>query len=111
MNLETSSPRRDFLRATALAGGGLVIGFLVPGARRFAMAQEATAAAPTAFVPNAFLSIAADDTITAEESAELNEIGKELGFTAGEVDAVRMDFADQLSAIQRMRRGSAGAQA
>ena len=66
MNLETSSPRRDFLRATALAGGGLVIGFLVPGARRFAMAQEATAAAPTAFVPNAFLSIAADDTITVQ---------------------------------------------
>ena len=64
MNLETSSPRRDFLRATALAGGGLVIGFLVPGARRFAMAQEATGAAPTTFVPNAFLSIAADDTIT-----------------------------------------------
>ena len=66
MNLETSSPRRDFLRATALAGGGLVIGFLVPGARRFAMAQEATAAAPTTFVPNAFLSIAADDTITVQ---------------------------------------------
>lgn len=59
----------------------------------------------------AFTVTAADDTITAEESAELNEIGKELGFTAGEVDAVRMDFADQLSAIQRMRRGSAGAQA
>ena len=54
MNLETSSPRRDFLRATALAGGGLVIGFLVPGARRFAMAQEATAAAPTTFVPSAW---------------------------------------------------------
>ena len=47
MNLETSSPRRDFLRATALAGGGLVIGFLVPGARRYAMAQESAAAAPT----------------------------------------------------------------
>ena len=59
----------------------------------------------------AFTVTAADETITAEESAELNEIGKELGFTATEVDAVRVDFADQLSAIQRMRRGSAGAQA
>jgi tellurite resistance protein len=56
----------------------------------------------------AFTVTAADDTITAEESAELNEIGKELGFSAAEVDAVRVDFADQLSAIQRMRRGAAG---
>jgi hypothetical protein len=56
----------------------------------------------------AFSVAAADDTITAEESAELNEIGKELGFTAGEVDAVRVGFADQLSAIQAMRRAAAG---
>ncbi|MBX3031641.1 MAG: TerB family tellurite resistance protein [Chloroflexi bacterium] len=46
---------------------------------------------------------AADDTITAEEVAELNQIGKELGFTAAEVDAVRLEFRDQLSAIQAMR--------
>lgn len=56
----------------------------------------------------AFTVTAADDTITAEESAELNEIGKELGFTAAEVDAVRVEFADQLSAIQLMRRGTTG---
>lgn len=56
----------------------------------------------------AFTVTAADDTITAEESAELNEIGKELGFTAAEVDAVRVDFADQLSAIQLMRRSAVG---
>jgi hypothetical protein len=56
----------------------------------------------------AFAVTAADHAITAEESAELNEIGKELGFTAGEVDAVRVDFADDLSAIQRMRRGANG---
>lgn len=54
----------------------------------------------------AFSVTAADDTITAVESAELNEIGKELGFTATEVDSVRVGFADQLSAIQRMRRGA-----
>ncbi len=47
---------------------------------------------------------AVDDTITAEESAEINEIGKELGFTPGEVDTMRMEFADKLSAIQQMRR-------
>ena len=56
----------------------------------------------------AFSVTAADDTITAEESAELNEIGKELGFTTAEVDKVRVEFADHLSAIQMMRRGTAG---
>ena len=56
----------------------------------------------------AFSVTAADHSITAEESAELNEIGKELGFTAGDVDKVRVDFADQLSAIQAMRRSAAG---
>jgi len=56
----------------------------------------------------AFSVAASDDTITAEESAELNEIGKELGFTESEVDAVRVGFADQLSAIQLMRRSAAG---
>lgn len=56
----------------------------------------------------AFTVAASDDTITAEESAELNEIGKELGFTSTEVDAVRVGFADQLSAIQAMRRTTAG---
>jgi tellurite resistance protein len=56
----------------------------------------------------AFTVTASDDTITAEESAELNEIGKELGFSAAEVDAVRVEFKDQLSAIQMMRRGTAG---
>jgi tellurite resistance protein len=56
----------------------------------------------------AFAVAASDDTITAQESAELNQIGKELGFSAGEVDAVRLGFADQLSAIQAMRRATAG---
>lgn len=55
----------------------------------------------------AFSVTASDHTITAYESAELNEIGKELGFTTSEVDAVRVEFTDQLSAIQLMRRGTA----
>ncbi|MCR6686678.1 xanthine dehydrogenase family protein molybdopterin-binding subunit [Pseudoxanthomonas sp.] len=66
MDPETSTSRRDFLRAAALAGGGLMIGFVVPGARRYAMAQESAAAAPATFVPNAFLSIGADDTVTVQ---------------------------------------------
>jgi isoquinoline 1-oxidoreductase subunit beta len=60
---ETLSSRRDFLKTTALAGGGLVIAFVVPSANRFAFAQAAETPA-TAFVPNAFLSITADDSVT-----------------------------------------------
>ena len=51
----------------------------------------------------AFALGAADDSISAEEVAELNEIGKELGFRADEVDIVRNEFRDQLAAIQAMR--------
>ncbi len=51
----------------------------------------------------AFAVGAADDSITAAEVAELNQIGKELGFRADEIDDVRNEFRDQLSAIQAMR--------
>lgn len=65
--------RRHFLQATALAGGGLVIAFVVPGAGRFAWAQQGAApesapqgeppkAAPPP--PNAFLRIAPDGSVT-----------------------------------------------
>jgi isoquinoline 1-oxidoreductase subunit beta len=63
MNAEADSggmSRRSFLKATGLAGGGLVLGFFVPGANRFARAQ-AMEAVPA---PNAFLRIAPDNTIT-----------------------------------------------
>ena len=46
---------------------------------------------------------AADQTITSVESAELNEIGKELGFAPEEIDRMRTEFADQLSVVQAMR--------
>ena len=51
----------------------------------------------------AFAVGAADDSITAVEVAELNEIGKELGFPSPEVDEIRDEFRDQLAAIQAMR--------
>jgi isoquinoline 1-oxidoreductase beta subunit len=55
--------RRNFLKAGAVTAGALVIGFVVPGAHRFAHAADpAAAAAP--FVPNAFLRIGSDDRIT-----------------------------------------------
>jgi tellurite resistance protein len=59
----------------------------------------------------AFTVGAADDTITGVESAELNEIGKELGFRADEVDAIRSEFADQLAAMRQVRRVASGGQA
>jgi isoquinoline 1-oxidoreductase subunit beta len=61
MSAPTTPSRRDFLKAGALATGGLVIAFTVPGAKRFARAQP-TPAAP--FVPNAFLRVGSDDTVT-----------------------------------------------
>jgi len=47
---------------------------------------------------------AADQTITSMESAELNQIGKELGFPDAEVDAIRTEFRDSLSVVQAMRQ-------
>ncbi|MES2127213.1 MAG: xanthine dehydrogenase family protein molybdopterin-binding subunit [Pseudomonadota bacterium] len=52
--------RRSFIKAGAVAGTGLVLGFFVPGANKFARAAEAKA--PLA--PNAFLHIAPDNTVT-----------------------------------------------
>jgi hypothetical protein len=51
----------------------------------------------------AAFAVASRDAISAEEVAELNEIGKELLFRPDEVDAVRYEFRDQLAAIQAMR--------
>ena len=55
--------RRAFLAHSAIAGGGLVIGLCLPGAVRRVLAQQAAPAAP-AIVPNAFIRIAPDDTVT-----------------------------------------------
>jgi isoquinoline 1-oxidoreductase beta subunit len=64
MNAEAASgagmSRRSFLKAAGVAGGGLVLGFFVPGANRFARAQEAK----QVYAPNAFLRIAPDNTVT-----------------------------------------------
>ncbi|MET1162156.1 MAG: molybdopterin cofactor-binding domain-containing protein, partial [Pseudoxanthomonas sp.] len=64
MNAETNNSRRRFLKAGAVVGGGLVIGFVIPGAKRLAFAQPAAAAAVASFAPNAFLRIGADDSVT-----------------------------------------------
>lgn len=65
MNAVRNPSRRDFLKTGAIVGGGLVVAFVVPGAKRFAMAQETAAAAAAAtFAPNAFLRIGTDDSVT-----------------------------------------------
>ncbi len=53
--------RRGFLKAGALAGGGLVLGVYVPPR---ATAVDPPAAKPTTYKPNAFLRIGSDDTVT-----------------------------------------------
>ena len=52
--------RRGFMKAGAVAGGGLVLGFFLPGAGRLANAQQPA----KVYEPNAFLRIAPDNTVT-----------------------------------------------
>jgi isoquinoline 1-oxidoreductase beta subunit len=59
--LSAGTTRRDFLKTSAAATGGLVIAFNVPGAKRLAAVGIDPAAG---FAPNAFLRIADDDTVT-----------------------------------------------
>jgi isoquinoline 1-oxidoreductase subunit beta len=78
--------RRGFIKAGAVAGGGLVLGFFIPGAGRFALA--AGEKAPSA--PNAFLRIAPDNTITV--------MVNRLEFGQGVHTALPMLMADELDA-------------
>jgi isoquinoline 1-oxidoreductase beta subunit len=54
------------MKAGAAAGGGLVLGFFMPGAGRFANAQQPPA---KVYEPNAFLHIAPDNTVTVRSTA------------------------------------------
>lgn len=57
--------RRQFLRQSALAGGGLVLGFYLNGATRAAERVAKPSAAPGAeFKPNAFIRIGRDGIVT-----------------------------------------------
>lgn len=58
----TDTSRRGFLKTSAVVGAGLVVAFIVPGGKRFAFAGDAPVA--TTFVPNAFLRIGSDDSVT-----------------------------------------------
>ena len=80
-----TTSRRDFLRATGLAAGGLTLGFALPAASRLALA-----AAPTDTTINAFLRIAADGTCTVV--CGLSEMGQ------GVHTAIPMLIAEELDA-------------
>lgn len=49
---------------------------------------------------------AASGTISAEESAAVNQIGKELALDADIVNAIRAEFHDRLSSVQVVRRAA-----
>ena len=51
---------------------------------------------------------AASGSISAEESAELNQIGKELGLDPAVANTVRAEFHERLSAVQAVRRIAQG---
>jgi uncharacterized membrane protein YebE (DUF533 family) len=51
---------------------------------------------------------AANGSISAEESAELNQIGKELQLDTDTINDVRAEFHDRLSSVQQVRRIAEG---
>ena len=75
--------RRDFLKSSTLAGGGLLIGFAIPGASRLA-------AAAGEFKPNAFIRITPDNRVTV--ICGLSEMGQ------GVLTAIPMLVAEELEA-------------
>jgi len=65
-NAPKNPSRRDFLRTSALAGGGLVLGFYVNTADSAAkrVAKPSRAQTLAEFKPNAFIRIAPNGTVT-----------------------------------------------
>ena len=86
--MDTMIGRRSFLRVTAVAGGGMLLGFYVdPVTNLFAQAPAAPGTAP-AFVASAFVRVDADGTITI--TAKNPEIGQ------GVKTSLPMIIADEL---------------
>jgi isoquinoline 1-oxidoreductase beta subunit len=87
--------RRSFMKAGALAGSGLVLGFFVSGGNKFARAAEAPAA--KVYEPNAFLRIAPDNTVTVQVNR--------LEFGQGVHTALPMLIAEELDVDWSQMRG------
>jgi isoquinoline 1-oxidoreductase beta subunit len=77
--------RRNFLKNTAIAGGGLVIGFVIPGIADAKQIADST----TRFVPNAFLRIGSDDSITVIIAR--TEVGQGISTTLAMLIAEELD--------------------
>lgn len=58
-SLATSLPRRDFVKASAIAGGGLLLSVLFPGSRTAAATSQSSV-----FKPNFYIKIAKDGLVT-----------------------------------------------
>ena len=83
---QTNSPsRRQFLKTTALAGGGLLLSFHIP-----AFGKQPGIPAATSFIPNAFIRIGTDEIVTV--IVNHSEMGQ------GSYTAMPMMLADELDA-------------
>lgn len=90
--MSSSAPiatRRTFLQVTGLAGGGLLAGFFLPPASRFANAAQASVPNPP-FHPNAFVKITPDNWVTVVVGS--SEMGQ------GSHTALPMMLAEELDA-------------
>ncbi len=85
--------RRSFIKAGAVASGGLLIGFFMPGSNKLARAADG----PPPSAPNAFLRIAPDNTVTV--IVNRIEIGQ------GVHTALPMLIAEELDADWSQMRG------
>ena len=90
---EGGMSRRSFMKAGALATSGLVLGFFMPGANKFANAQQAKAV----HAPNAFLRIAPDNSVTV--------MVNRLEFGQGVQTSLPMLIAEELDADWAQMRG------
>jgi uncharacterized tellurite resistance protein B-like protein len=80
---------------------------LYSGTEDYLVTREFNSTATTeekkAAVAACFAVVASDHEITAEEYAELTEIADELGLTRPELNEIRREYSDSMSAVQKMR--------
>ncbi|MDM5179253.1 xanthine dehydrogenase family protein molybdopterin-binding subunit [Massilia sp. DJPM01] len=93
--LDGGMSRRSFMKAGAVATSGLVLGFFMPDANKFARAADA--AAKPVYAPNAFLRIAPDNSVTV--------MVNRLEFGQGVHTALPMLIAEELDADWAQMRG------
>lgn len=66
-------------------------------------ARSSTEEQRIGLVESCFAVVAADHVITAEEYAELTQIATELGLSREQLNVIRREYREHLTAIQRMR--------